>query len=57
MCHPSVPVAAGTVIVAVGATVSIFTVRDLTSSTLPASSVERYSTRREPSPVTWTAPV
>ncbi len=41
----------------VGATVSILTVCDLIVSTLPAESVERYSIRRLPSPVTETAAV
>src|SRR5688572_29668428 len=41
----------------VGLTVSIWTDSDLTASTLPTVSVERYSTRRVPSPVTETAAV
>src|SRR6478735_11467420 len=55
--HPWSPVAAGMVSVDVGAAVSILTVKDLIASTLPALSVERYSTRRAPSPVTETAAV
>ena len=41
----------------VGLTVSILTDSDLMASTLPAVSVERYSIRRVPSPVTETAAV
>ena len=41
--------------VTTGGAVSTLTVNDLVASTLPAASVERYSTRRSPSPVTGTA--
>ena len=43
--------------VTTGGAVSTLTVCDLVASTLPAASVERYSTRRSPSPVTGTAMV
>ncbi len=55
--QPALPVASGMVSVAVGETVSTLTVCDLIASTLPAESVERYSIRRVPSPVTETAAV
>ena len=46
-----------TLAVTVGSTVSTLTDCDLIASTLPAVSVERYSIRRVPSPVTGTAMV
>ena len=44
-------------LVTTGGAVSTLTVCDRVASTLPAASVERYSTRRSPSPVTGTAMV